>query len=72
MLLDFELLFTATVISRIACIKGCGWGQVSSQRQVIPAYTIIGLFEVAMSPRNASHRPSKPIESLRDVSLTQG
>ena len=31
-----------------------------------------GLFGVAMSPRNASHRPRHDWRALRDVSPTQG
>ena len=40
--LDFEQLFTATVISQVVCIRGHGrdwgkwWGIVGSRRWVIP------------------------------------
>ena len=35
-------------------------------------YLSLGLFGVAMSPRNASHRPRHDWRALRDVSPTQG
>ena len=35
-------------------------------------YLPIGLFEVAMSPISASHRPRQDWRALRDVSPTQG
>ena len=35
-------------------------------------YLPIGLFEVAMSPRSASHRPRQDWRALRDISPTQG
>ena len=31
-----------------------------------------GLFEIAMSPRSANHRPKQDWKALRDVSPTQG
>ena len=35
-------------------------------------YLPIRLFGVAMSPRNANHRPRQDWRALRDVSPTQG